>query len=87
MHDSAQYSTTYFTVQVKSPNRKLRQNPSSKREVARPRFVTAYSPHQRRFLRRYNTHATVSGFDCRFNQSAMSEDSPGLMRRFSKNFS
>ena len=27
------------------------------------------------------THPTVAGFDYRFNQSAMSEDSRGLMRR------
>ena len=29
----------------------------------------------------YNTHATLAGFDCRFNQSAIWEDSPGLLRR------
>ena len=75
MHNSAQFSTTYFTVQVKS----------LQPETYKPSTVVIIKLHPRfastSCVGPYNTHATLAGFECRFNQPAMWEDSPGLMRR------
>ena len=75
MHNSAQFSTTCFTVQVKS----LQPETYKPRTVLiiklHPRFASTFC------VGPYNTHATLAGFDCRFNQSAMWKDSPGLMKR------
>ena len=75
MHNSAQYSTTYFTVQVKSPQPETYKPSTVVIIKLHPRFASTFC------VGPYNTHATLAGFDCRFNQSAMWEDSPGLMRR------
>ena len=74
MHNSAQYSTTYFTVQVKSPQPETYKPSTVVIIKLHPRFASTFC------VGPYNTHATLAGFDCRFNQSAMWEDSPGLMR-------